>query len=504
MRYVLIALLALTCSVPKADAFRHGFNTTWSGSLFGITWACFNSMVTGCSTAFNAVCSPTGATGSDVTAANSFNTWYASQSTRVGLYIAPGSVCHVEGSANNFGWGTGAGLVIWAFGAYLSNENLGGADFYLDAVHDSRIVTVAAGSTTVTLVTPSEISRFSVGNETYIGGVSTQTFGYPPNWQFFEHKAIKAIATDCPSPCTSSVITLDGPLINSYKSTWPDLGIGDSPTPLGGPGKIYALQPQFNTYLEVFGLSLMVDVNNAAYGAGVVNSDTYFYAVTHLGGGWGLRGKNITLVNTNLPGGTEIDKNIENMTCYACYGLSGNGFAFASSSPRKLTIVNSRAVGVLNGTGQNATIINSNFASLTAGSPGYGASMNLTLSGVTYPDAHVYYQWITNADLTFSSGTFTILKSAGTIANAYATFIPGAKIYLAGVAGNSVCTPKAEFTVTDLREDATHVYIDIDQTTLPTCSGGTVGGYGQFHLLNAPTITGSGPADITTIPETSP
>src|SRR5215469_15081611 len=106
------AILLVVLCTPSAQAFRHGFNTTWNGSLFGINWVCFNTLVTGCSQAFNAVCSPGGAQGSDVTAANSFNTFFASQTNPVGLYIAPGSVCHIEGATHNLGWGT-APLYIW-------------------------------------------------------------------------------------------------------------------------------------------------------------------------------------------------------------------------------------------------------------------------------------------------------------------------------------------------------------------------------------------------------
>jgi hypothetical protein len=132
---------------------------------------------------------------------------------------------------------------------------------------------------------------------------------------------------------------------------------------------------------------------------------------------------------------------------------------------------------------------------MSAGNGGYGASSSVAISDTTYPNVHTYYQSVPTTDLTFSSGTFTILKAAGTISNVYATFIPGFKFYLGGVAGNSVCSPKAEFTVTDLREDATHVFIDIDQGTLPTCTGGPVLSYGQFHALTASEIR-SGPASI--------
>lgn len=501
---IIVILLFIPFSKVNAKLLHGSLNTTWNGSLFGGGWVCFNSLVTGCSQAFNAVCSPSGASGDDLAAMNSFNTFFAAASTPVKLYIAPGSVCHTEGATNNIGALGIVPLTIWAFGAKLSNQNIGGADFIQDAVHNSKIVTVSAGTNIVTLVTPSEITRFSNGDQALVSGISTQNDGYPPNFQLAEYKVITAITTNCPSPCTSSIITLDTKLTNSYKSTWPDLGLQHgAPTPLGGPGMIYSLNPQFGINLQVYGLTLLIDASPLV-GSNVVNKNIYFYGVNHEGAGWGFRGQNITLVNTVIPGGTEFDKDISSITCINCYGI-GNGLFFQSASPKNMSITNSSSNGTLNGTGQNTIVTNSNFAVIAAGVAGFGAASNLTLNGVTYPSVHTYYHSIPTTDLTFSLGTFTILKSATTISNAYSTFIPGFKYYLGGVAGNSVCSPQAEFTVTDLREDATHVFIDIDQSTLPACGGGlgSVLSYGQFHALTA-TQTNSGPASIFVDPEMIP
>jgi hypothetical protein len=495
--------LLLSVLLPQGgDAWdRGGINTTWSPDLFGGGWVCFNSLVTGCSQAFNATCSPTGSPGDDAAALNSFNTYFAAQTSTVKLFIAPGSVCHTEGSTNQFGWGTQP-LIIWAYNAKTSNGNFGGADFYQDAVHQAKIATVSAGASTVSLITPSEISRYSVGDNALVGGVSLQTFGYPPNFQFHDWETITAITTDCPSPCTSSTLTLSRPLANGYKSTWPDLGIGDSPTPLGGPGTIYDIMPQFSTNLTIYGLTVMQDVSSPNNGANVVNRNITFVDVNNEGAGWGFRGQNITMTRTFLPGGTEFDKDIENLTCNYC-SSNGDGFNFASASPTNLTITNSTAP-TLSGTGLNATVTNSTFSSVGAGIAGYGAATNVRLNGVTFSDAHTYYHTVPTTDLSFSPGTFTILKSAGTISNIYATFVPGFKYYLGGVAGNTVCSPAAVFTVTDLREDATHVFIDIDQSTLPACGGGaTILSYGQYHALTA-TQTSSGPASIFSNPEMVP
>jgi hypothetical protein len=497
---VVLALLLL-CSSAFARGGGGGRVTQWDPNIEGGGWVCFGAQVTGCSQGFNATCSPSGASGSDAAALNSFNTFFSAQTSPVKLYIAPGMVCHTEGSTNNFGWGTQS-LIIWAYGASVSNGNFGGQDLFHDTVHSAKFATVSAGASSVSLITPSEISRFTNGDTVLIGGISLQTFGYPPNLQLHEWKVITAITTNCPSPCTSSTITVNGTLANGYKSTWPDLGSIGGDTPLGGPGTIYDIDPHFNGVLDIRGLIVRKDINTPTNGANVVNKTTYFLDVIHRGGGWGFRGQNITLVGTGLPGSTEFDKNIENVNCYVCIA-TGNGLFFANASPTYLNVMSSYSNSALNGSGQNATVVNSNFQSIAAGVAGYGGASTFTVIDTTFPDAHTYYQFIPTTDLTFSSGTFTILKAAGTIANAYATFQPGFKYYLGGAVGNTVCTPKAEFTVTDLREDATHVFIDIDQSTLPTCTGGPVLSYGQFHALTASQVR-SGPANIFSIPEMVP
>lgn len=500
---LIVALLFGFAPRQGRTVARGGYSVVWNGNLYGVNWVCLNSLVTGCSQAFNAVCSPSGSIGDDAAALNSFNTFLAAQTSPVGLYIAPGADCHMQGSTNSIGATSTVDLIIWGYGARLSNQNFGGDDFFTDNTHSSKIANVSAGSATISLVTPSEISRYTVGNLLLIGGVSTQNFGNAPNLQFFERKTIKTITTDCPSPCTSAVITLDSNLTHSLKSTWPDLGFNVGNPPLGGPAMLWQLKPTNNTTLKVYGLHVAVDTTNPAFGSNAVNRTIYFNGVVHEGAGWGFRAQTLTLVGMPLPGATEFDKDIETVNCDQCTS-PGNGFFFQSASPQTLNITNSFSAGSLNGTGQNATVSNSTFNEIAAGVAGDGAGTSLTLTNVTYPNVHTYYHTVPTTDLTFSAGTFTILKSAGTIANVYATFVPGFKYYLGGVAGNSVCTPAAEFTVTDLREDATHVFIDIDQSTLPACGGGgTVLSYGQFHLLTA-SQTGSGPANIFSIPEMVP
>jgi hypothetical protein len=372
---------------------------------------------------------------------------------------------------------------------------------------------VFAGATSVTLITPSEYSRFSVGSAVALTGVSTQTNGYPPNFQLYEYKLITAIATDCPSPCSSSTITLNAPLTNTLKSTWPDLGIVDGPTPLGGPAKIYQLPSSWQTNAQVFGLTLVSSLIQDYVGANFAGSDIQFIDVGYEGrSGWGIGTmNNFTATFFNLPGGTEWDKNLVNATCNFC---TGRGWSFASASPFNLRIVSS-LVGPGNGIGglaQNAVlknvVVDGGRITLNGG---YGAPNSVQFDTVTYnSSAQVSNHWIKTTDLTFSSGTWSMLKTAPTLANFYATLIPGAVLYYGDANGNNNCSPLLSFTITDISEDSTHVYASTNiGPTLPTVTCFGPVSFSSLGMFAVPTAVNfsqynSGPGNIANDPQLHP
>lgn len=110
---------------------------------------------------------------------------------------------------------------ISAYGASVDNTFLGNAPIGQDYAHSARIQTANVGDTSVTvissggtLVSPADVSLFSVGKWILIGGLGLQVpDSYPPNFQFFEFRKITGIA--------GSVISFSDALAFSYLSTWP-------------------------------------------------------------------------------------------------------------------------------------------------------------------------------------------------------------------------------------------------------------------------------------------
>jgi hypothetical protein len=184
-----------------------------------------------------------------------------SQLQPITLTILSGSVCmfsNLSGSGNWFARGI-KNLVVSGYGATLSDKNGTGNGFFLGGLgifggnaHSSRVATVAAGTSTVTLRNPSESARFTVGNWALMTGFDMQGYGYPPNPAFFEYVQITAINS------SSGIITFAAPLKNTYKSRWPLYNPSNAfQSENGGPATLYVLDSSWVEHWAVE-LSLFV------------------------------------------------------------------------------------------------------------------------------------------------------------------------------------------------------------------------------------------------------
>lgn len=194
----------------------------------------------------------------NTSALNAFNTAYAALSGRTRLTIPPLNFAFTTPAV----WGASGGdrLVIAAAGATLQNQ-LAFAQSGLsnDSTHHANIATVSAGSSTVSLLTSSETSRFSEGQWVVLAEGDLQGGGYPPNPWKHEFKQIASIG--------SGTLTFTEPLAKSFSSAYPYyLEGGDIEIYQGGPATVYALLAPWDQEIELQGAYMPTTVNGPFYG----------------------------------------------------------------------------------------------------------------------------------------------------------------------------------------------------------------------------------------------
>jgi hypothetical protein len=193
-----------------------------------------------------------------------FNRWAKTQTLPVQLTIPSGATCAFLSSVGQWWAKDIKQLLVLGYGATITNNNnTGGPGFFLggrgviqDNAHSARLATVSAGSSSITLLNPSQTSLFSVGRYALIAGFDLQglwhsPYGYPPNPHFFEYVKIASVDT------TTGMITFETSLRNTYKSTWPNFNSGSRfEVDAGGPATLYALDSSWDTTVEYRGLTI--------------------------------------------------------------------------------------------------------------------------------------------------------------------------------------------------------------------------------------------------------
>jgi hypothetical protein len=216
---------------------------------------------------------------------------------------------------------------------------------YTAGPYQSRIDSAPAGQTYVQLLTPSDVSIFTVGKRVEIAGFETQKSGQPINPQYYEYPIITAIDSNPVSP-TYGKISLNQPLKWRYNKDWPDFTPGVVPS-----GQPYIYLTTDNQVSGVNGGTWdCVQVYN---GIGLENWDALGaafmqfsgYDVTIIGG-YATRGcpicsccYNYVVDGTDLStcNNSEFDKQVVNATWR---NLTSTGFTCQSPSPDVLTLDN--------------------------------------------------------------------------------------------------------------------------------------------------------------------
>jgi hypothetical protein len=261
---------------------------------------------------------------------------------------------------------TGATLCGGAFQIQASAQ-------YEAANHMGYTASVTAGATSVTLTTPSQVSRFVVGDYAMMTGFDMQHSGYPTNHSLWEYLLITAIDSDSGSP-TYGKITFLTPLVNSYASTWPIHNAGG--TNYGGPATLYAMNPKFKHICVVNGLTVAHHAQYALAGLNLTLNDCVFKGSY---GPYPTMAKSVTLDNcTGLDATMEIDKLVTTFTMTGCTWAVLN---MQSTAIEVMTLDNTDILYALSGSARKLVIQNGcNIASLAPGPGFYGHAHELVAS----------------------------------------------------------------------------------------------------------------------------
>lgn len=490
MRRVFISICLLICSYSSSSAWTHGSGFDLTGAKNFIT-------------DFGASCSGSGGAAADATALAAWNTYAAGNSPALSkLFVPPGSDCWFTTATTNPVINSGKNILIYGVGATFNDTNLTGLSTFQDANHDAKFTATAnIGDTSVT-INPADASKLTSNAWAVVTGLCFQTFGFPPNCQFWDHVFITNVS--------GSTVTFTPALTNQYLTTWPDLGSGcGSPSPCGGPGRISMMQPTWDFSATIVGLKFKrpsadppscspsgseITVIGRQFNFSGVTFDTTSCDDPGFGETMG------TVVSSSIVGSPEVDKQIDLLT----FNSSTGGLLINQSSAANVTVNNTTFSSGLNGTVKKTILSHATFGSFAHMGPwGYGHGVSLISDSTFIPSGVPQISIHSNAIswFSYSSGVLSIALTDPNIASVYAQWVPGQKYYF----GASDCTdnssPHSLFTVTAVTADVTNFKITTDMggtEPTPTCN---VVACSLFCAYAAATVTQTnlppGAADLT-------
>lgn len=402
--------------------------------------------------------------------------------------------------------------VIWGYGTFFPQLWFGGQGFFgaqntqgvetgcgSGPTNTSPLIQAAnAGDTTVTLVTAGDSSNLTVGDWIAVTALANQGTGsFPPNHSFHEHKLITAINGG------TGVITLNAPLLFSYKTTYPNLG-GTQPFE-GGPATIYLMEKTYNNISQYFGMTITGTNQSNILGRSVVLQDVTWLNPASTGPN-PTQSEAIWLIGNRYPA-SEVDKEIDLL---AVINSSVGNTDVQSAAVNNLIIQGTTFSGALNGVPANAVISNSKFSAIRAGPTCCGHGNSIALDGVTFVTALQNFHHSAISAYSFSAGTLTIAKTASewTSGAAPGLWVPGMKYFMGDTDGSNTCAPANTFTVSDVVDAGANVQIVTNISSIPVtniCNANTrpPSTFGAYQAMSL-TQKFSGPGNLLSNPEMLP
>ena len=390
---------------------------------------------------------------SDAGAFSNFNAWAIKQTETIRLNLPPGNYVLDSFRARRFTLGIKR-LVVDGHGGSLDNIFAGGKGWPHDNLHSARIASVSAGSKTVTLLSGSDSSKFTVGGWVAVAAFDMMGWGYPQNLWYFEYRKVTAI-----NPSTG-ILTLDAKLTNGYLSTYPLHSPGGRFKPdMGGPATLFAMDPSWDTEVIFRGVTFSQAAQDIY---GNARSIEYIDCKFPNKSPAPSVSKHWKAVRTDLGPFVEVDKVVELLELDDVSCLSGKGqMLFQSASIEKCVVKNSR-IRQLTGTAKHMVIQHTAIDELRIGTTAYGNTLSLLMESCQVHRVAGNTVKVSWPPTSIVNGRFTTSKKGGPTGAMTKRFVPGGKYFFTGAGGvNNYGTP---FICTAITADGTNNYFD---TTLP-------------------------------------
>jgi len=343
-----------------------------SGPGLTVTFASFGATCTGSSIA------------ADQAAGISFNSYAAAQGAiKINLQMPNGTCCNT--AANGTNWFKGAqNLLVQGNGTTISGcgsdiyPQWAGSGIIQNNTTNSLFATVSSGTSCITLLTPAEASRGTVGQWVLIGDQDLQGDGYPPNLYTYEYLQINSLNV------STGVICFTSNLQYSYKSTFPIFDPAN--TWIGGPATIFFLDPTWNTQIEFSAIFFNVGTSQTYANGRVVKftggswlgtSGVNCFAPTQAGL---FQATNVSTTNCTI----EVDKLVDLLVWS---NVTVDDIAFVSSSgANTATFTNVTNTHQFQGTPRRFFGTGLSLTGFTIGAKGIGASDEFSCVSCTITD----------------------------------------------------------------------------------------------------------------------
>jgi hypothetical protein len=378
-----------------------------------------------------------------------FRDWAVALGTPVRLTLPAHTYMFHEGTGDLDIFGGIPRLLVLGAGATLT-ENLGtpgaitfrlgglGGVIEDNGETSAPIETVAAGASSVTLVSIGDAGLFSAGDWVMVSALDLQGAGYPPNPQYFEYIEVSSVVGD--------VISFTSTLQRGYKSDFP---VYDATSSLGGPATIYALNQEWNIVHEYRGFDVAQEGQTYSNGRSITLNGV---STSGAEGIIPTQNKLWRAVDCEFAAHIEADKMVERLVMDNTT-LDTMQFQSASIASFEADGITAAAI---NGTPLATVISNSTIDALNLGATGYGMSGAVTVrdsvvSAVTHSDRGD--EDVEGEGFVANDGAITRAVASGPPSWA----VPGAMIVFEGIITN-----ETGFVIADVEQDGSDVVITTD------------------------------------------